>query len=106
MRRSHKSKIAWASRLVRGRENARLERAMECAAEIRDTRQVASGLLWDRSGTLSVVSVFHDTGRRTVEVCIERRGGKRQIRRAVRSPGLAALVLECWGFGRRSPRNG
>ena len=89
MRRSKTIRLAWGRRLTRGRENARLARALAAGEEIRDTRVVAGALVWDRACRLTLIRAMHDTGARTVTVCVEPCGGDARDVRGVRAPGLA-----------------
>ena len=72
--------------------------------ELRDRREVAGALIWDRDGRLTIVRVSHDAGRRTVEATVEPRGEQPRTVRGVRRPGLADVVLKAMGFGAARPR--
>jgi hypothetical protein len=85
--------------MARGRENARLARAQAAAVELRDRRELAGALVWDRDGRLTIVRVFHESGRRTVEATVEPRGEPPRTARGLRRPGLAQVVLKAMGFG-------
>ena len=101
MRRGKAIRLAWGARMARGRENARLARAQDAAMELRDRREVAGALVWDRDGRLTIVRVSHDAGRRTVEATVEPHGEAMHTVRGVRRPGLANVVLTAMGFGAR-----
>lgn len=95
----------WGRRLARGRENARLARAVEAADEIRDEQEVAWAIVGGRDGQLTIVRVFHTAGARTVQALIEPRGEVERVERGLRWPGLAAVILRAMGFrGRRRSR--
>ena len=91
--------------MARGRENARLTRAQDAAMDLRDRREVAGALIWDRDGRMSIVRVFHESGRRTVEATVEPRGEQPRTVRGVRRPGLAEVVLKAMGFGYAKARH-
>jgi hypothetical protein len=105
MRRGKAIRLAWGARMARGRANARLARAQDAAEELRDRREVAGALVWDRDGRLTIVRVFHESGRRTVEATVEPRGKPPRTARGLRRPGLAAVVLEAMGFGSAKARH-
>ena len=104
MRRGKAIRLAWGARMARGRENARLARAQNAAMELRDRREVAGALVWDRDGRLTIVRVSHESGRRTVEATVEPRGESPRTVRGLRRPGLAGVVLTAMGFGAVRPR--
>ena len=99
MRRSKPVRLAWGAKLARGRENARLARAIAAAEDVRTRRQIAGALVWDRAGSMTIIQVMHDAGARTVEAEIAPRGGPDHTRRGLRWPGVAAVVLRAMGFG-------
>jgi hypothetical protein len=102
MRPGKAVRLAWGARLARGRENARLVRAVEAAEAVRDLVEVAGALVWDRDGRMTIVRVGHVSGRRTVEATVEERGKSARTRRGLRSPGLGRVILQAMGFGVRS----
>ena len=99
MRHGKSVRLTWGARMARGRENARLARAQAAAVELRDRRELAGALVWDRDGRLTIVRVFHESGRRTVEATVEPRGEPPRTARGLRRPGLAQVVLKAMGFG-------
>ena len=104
MRHGKSVRLTWGARMARGRENARLTRAQDAAEELRDRREVAGALVWDREGRLTIVRVSHESGRRTVEATVEPRGESPRTVRGLRRPGLAGVVLTAMGFGAVRPR--
>jgi hypothetical protein len=104
MRRGKAVRLAWGARMARGRGNARLARVVEAAEAVRNRREVAGALVWDRDGRLTIVRVSHESGRRTVEATVEPRGEAMRTVRGLRRPGLAAVVLAAMGFGVSSKR--
>jgi hypothetical protein len=83
--------------MARGRENARLARAVDAAADLRQTVEIAGALVWDRDGRMTILRVLHDFGSRRFRLSIERGDDARSARN--QSPaGVARHIIAEMGI--------